>query len=654
MLKKGDKWQEAGSISFDKYFREREIDLTDHISNEGNIKVRLLQKGGGAAHIDSVSLGEKSPIEVKGIDNGLQKVSKQDFDVIDAFNKSIEITFPKNSNNKILKLTARVENTQISKIPFQFPIANLYKEMNPASKFYTYKRGTRKTDSPLFQEYSLTGSGHPSGYTYGWVSNDDKNLYVRIDFTPDDTIDGNKDYAKVYVKTEKGTKEFKVSVPETRWGNASFIYTDKVAYQHKVYNFAIPLKEIGMEDAKGADKINLAFAAYGTAAPPPGGAFNPSSNNYLVVYPRSGDIYGQLVDSAGNPVGGELTISSATDSQRFPSVAYNSSTNQYLVVWEDYRSGTNYDIYGQLVDSAGNLVGGELTISNATDNQQFTSVAYNSSTNQYLVVWEDYRGGFGDIYGQLVDSAGNPVGGELTISTASNDQNVPSVAYNSSTNQYLVVWWDYRSGSNDDIYGQLVNANGSLSGGNFPISTISNDQQFPSVAYNSSTNQYLVVWADYRSGSNYDIYGQLVDSAGNPVGGDFPISTASNAQNEPSVAYNSSTNQYLVVWEDYRSSNFDIYGQYLTSTGALTAGNFVIVDNPSSIYAPNTVANTIIGNYLVAYYDSSVSRYYAWVIVGQGQPAGIPTVSQWGMIIFVVLAGLGAVYYLRRQKTVKS
>jgi hypothetical protein len=32
----------------------------------------------------------------------------------------------------------------------------------------------------------------------------------------------------------------------------------------------------------------------------------------------------------------------------------------------------------------------------------------------------------------------------------------------------------------------------------------------------------------------------------------------------------------------------------------------------------------------------------------------IPTLNQWGMIIFVIFAGLGAVFYLRRQKTAKS
>jgi len=39
---------------------------------------------------------------------------------------------------------------------------------------------------------------------------------------------------------------------------------------------------------------------------------------------------------------------------------------------------------------------------------------------------------------------------------------------------------------------------------------------------------------------------------------------------------------------------------------------------------------------------------------GGNATASIPTMNEWGMIIFVVLAGLGAVYYLRRQKTVKS
>jgi hypothetical protein len=277
-VEKGKHFVEAGSLSFDKYFRSIEMNLSDYVSGGEDVKIRLVQKGGGAAHIDAVLLGGRPPVEVKGIEDvlALKKVSQKDFDVVDAFGKTLELVFPSGGSDRVLSLTARVEGTRISEIPFQFPRGNLFKEMTGDSEFYRYRltagdlpaaQGRRDmSENPFFKEYSVTGSGHPSGFTYGWVGNDKENLYVTIDFTPDDTMDGDKDYAKVYVKTEHGIRDFKVSVPETKWGTPDFTYTDKVAYQHKVYDFAIPLKEIGVTDVKRQRELVLAFATYGTAS----------------------------------------------------------------------------------------------------------------------------------------------------------------------------------------------------------------------------------------------------------------------------------------------------------------------------------------------------------------------------------------------------
>ena len=177
------------------------------MSGTGQAQIRLVQKGGGAAHIDSVLLGGRPPVEVSDGKSVLEKISRNDFDVIDAYNKTIDMKFQIAGEKRILTLTARVENTSISKVPFQFPLDNLYHQMNEHAVFYPYTFSTRAdAKKPFFKEYSLSGSGHPSGYTYGWVSNDEKNLYVRIDFTPDNTMDGQKDYAKVYVKTRERCK----------------------------------------------------------------------------------------------------------------------------------------------------------------------------------------------------------------------------------------------------------------------------------------------------------------------------------------------------------------------------------------------------------------------------------------------------------------
>ena len=295
-VSKDGKWEEAGTLAFDKFYRDREIDLNSFLSETGNdtIRIRLVQKGGGAAHIDSVFLGEKPAVEVLGVDNGVKKLSKSDFDVIDAFDKSIDVIFDNCGksmtlrdlifgnckNNRTLRLTARVEAVEIGKEPFKFPKENIFREVDPTSRFYTYKLGSRSNEmrlddgkldevtywAPFFRQYFPTGSGHPQGFTYGWVWNDNENLYVAMDFTPDNTRDGDKDYAKVYVNTSNGVREFKVSEAETTWGKPGFTYTNKVAYQHKVYKFKIPFTEIEGRDVP--KELSLAFAAYGTATAP--------------------------------------------------------------------------------------------------------------------------------------------------------------------------------------------------------------------------------------------------------------------------------------------------------------------------------------------------------------------------------------------------
>jgi hypothetical protein len=66
------------------------------------------------------------------------------------------------------------------------------------------------------------------------------------------------------VKVGNEYKAFRVSVPETRYGTVGFTYTGNVNYQHKVYEFRIPLTEIGNPSA--GDNIQYIFEAYGTTS----------------------------------------------------------------------------------------------------------------------------------------------------------------------------------------------------------------------------------------------------------------------------------------------------------------------------------------------------------------------------------------------------
>lgn len=615
-LEQGEKWVKIGSLPYDRFLRERVLDLSGLLKGQGKAKIKIIQKGGEAAHIDSVLLGGNPPQKVQGLTDelALRKLSKKDLDVAEAYNKKIELTFPAQGDKK-LKLTARIEGPIKTAFPFQFPTENLRKETKDFSSFYVYELNLKnKHEEPklIFKEFSPTGSGHPSGFTYGWAWNDHENLYVKIDFTPDNTLDGDKDYAKVLVKTPSGIKEFKVSTNETKWGKPYFTYTDKVPYQHKVYEFALPLKEIGMGSAEKKNNILLAFSAYGTAAfsgnIQPSLAYDSQNIRYLLVYLKSDigltpHIYGQLINCDGTAFGEEFLISEGELIKYSPSVAYDSVNQKFLVVWEEYRTGTSYDIYGQLINANGTLNGSNFVISNAEYSQNYPKVAYDNAHQRFLVVWQDSRNEVGyDIYGQLVNANGTLNGSNFVISTAANNQNNPSVAFDNNNQRFLVAWADSRGGIDYDIYGQLVNPDGTLNDNNFVISDAANAQYYPAVAYDSSNQRFLVVFTSYNPATDYDIYGQLINANGTLNGSNFVIADAGSIQDKPVVSYDSANQRFLVTWEDNRSgSTYDIYGQLVNASGTLSGSNFVISEAEYDQLTPALAYNSNFANFVVAY-----------------------------------------------------
>ena len=241
-------WKRAGEIQADQHYRIQTLTLPTE-NMPWPLRVRLTQQGGGAAHLDSVLLDGTPPQSVAG--GSLDKLKARDYDVIDVFGKSVELSFARPGGGALgsghkLTVTARIEPKQISQEPFQFPLANMYRTMGPDSEFFEYRLGTHigrltpdgdiareALPKPFFEAYYPVASGHPQAPVVGWVMNDHDNLYVAIDFLSDNTRDGGKDYTKVYINTPDGLRMFKNSTGDRRWGNPGFGYTGRVAYEHK-------------------------------------------------------------------------------------------------------------------------------------------------------------------------------------------------------------------------------------------------------------------------------------------------------------------------------------------------------------------------------------------------------------------------------------
>ncbi len=342
--------------------------------------------------------------------------------------------------------------------------------------------------------------------------------------------------------------------------------------------------------------IPISTTAISTKCP----AVAHNGTNFLVVWEDSGranspNIHGARVSGTGTVLDtGNISISTSANGQYTPAVAHD-GTN-FLVVWEDHRSGS-YDIYGVRVSETGTVLDTSgVPISAAAYDQSTPAVAHDGTN--FLVVWQDGRNSSSDIYGARVSSIGTVLDiGGIPISTAANGQFTPAVAHDGTN--FLVVWEDSRSGTNTDIYGARVSSTGTvLDTSGIPISTAINYQYTPAVAHNGTN--FLVVWYDYRSGINSDIYGARVSSTGTVLDtSGISISTAANYQSAPAVAHNGM--YFLVVWQDNRSGN-DIYGARVNSAGTvLDTSGISISSATSGQYFPAVAYDG--ANFLVVWED---------------------------------------------------
>ncbi len=399
-----------------------------------------------------------------------------------------------------------------------------------------------------------------------------------------------------------------------------------------------------------------------------GNRLNPAvavgpANVYLVTWegasdPLTTDIHGRLVDTTGffPSLGAPFTITSAANQQERPAVAgYGGG---WLVVWQDYRSGTTYDVYGARVDTTGTLLdpSGIGIATSATSAAFSPAVAYSGASGAaYLVTWTDTRNDITsglDIYGRPMSTGGTP-GTEVAISTALTAQDSSAVSYDGA---YVVVFQDNRDlGTDFNIYGQRVNSSGGVDVPFFPISTAAGDQRKPKVASASGAGTSLVVWQDDRA-ANPHIYGQRLTSTG-LTGGELAIAATANREENPAVTFNGLTSfgvagqvapagddydihfkrvsttgtvdltsvnvsrsdntqararsafngtDFLVVWQDYRAggAGWDVYGARVTQAGSILDFSGIAISTASSHQVSAATAwDSVAGSWLVVWED---------------------------------------------------
>jgi hypothetical protein len=345
-------------------------------------------------------------------------------------------------------------------------------------------------------------------------------------------------------------------------------------------------------------------------------AFDDANNAYLVITGLS-VVEARYVAPNGTPLGTAAKISTTTAGAS--RVACAPAINRCLIVWlQEPRS-----VVGRLVRynaGAVQALTSPFAINGALAPLMTNSapgVVYSSVSNEFLVAWGEYSPG-PNIRGKRVDGSGALVGAVIPIAVSTLWEGFPTLAYNSIENEYNVGYYFETSSGASSVGTQLVKpGTGALIGGRSTLYS-GGFNQYPELAYNSATNQYLAITWGY-SGTSWMLRGRLADSNSQPLGASALALAAKGGGDGVGLGYNPMSNTYLA---DYQSqTNPETWGVEISPAGAPGTQRQLSVSGTTLSVQPRTEANTGANQWLMV--TSNAFKNIMVQVVGHAfTPAG--------------------------------
>lgn len=325
------------------------------------------------------------------------------------------------------------------------------------------------------------------------------------------------------------------------------------------------------------------------------------------------DIYTQRINALGQTLWttNGVAISTAASNQANPAIV-SDGAGSAIITWIDYRSGTNYDIYAQRIKSYGvvHWTANGVPICTAANDQGDPTIISDSSDGA-IITWEDNRNGTdNDIYAQRINVSGvvRWTADGVPISTAARSQGWPTLISDGSGGA-IITWFEQSTVEDGDIYAQRINNSGMVQWetNGVAISTATNNQQIRAIV-NDGASGAIIMWADYRSGTHWDVYTQRVNASGvvQWTTDGVAIATGDFHKGIPNIASDDSGGA-IIAWDDLRdSTDKNIYAQRIDAFGVVqwTIGGIAVTT------APNTQTFGGIFNTIVA--DGSHGAIITW------------------------------------------
>jgi len=282
-------------------------------------------------------------------------------------------------------------------------------------------------------------------------------------------------------------------------------------------------------------------------------------------------------------VGDLIEVTPGPEAIRFgPTVAFSETTQRYVVVFGENKPQPNTnDLFSQVLDTVGGLVGGVNPVIEQEGSQSSHVMTWNSVNNEFLVAWESQAPAGFSSDGRRIGTDGAPLAEPFDLGAAGNEL---ALAFGAST--YLFT---QRSGGID---GQRLSVAAALLG---DVLDIGNGGPNGNVAFDNLNNRFLSVFRS-QVGDEFDVRARIVNPDGSFATDPFVV--ANGFTNHVRAAFDNVNRRYLIVFNGEDSS---LRGTLIDENGGPLGPSFLIADEEINFFE---VAHNPAGNAFVIVADA--------------------------------------------------
>jgi Ca2+-binding RTX toxin-like protein len=236
------------------------------------------------------------------------------------------------------------------------------------------------------------------------------------------------------------------------------------------------------------------------------------------------DIRGRIINTDGSASAPDFIVNSFTDGSQLGPVATVLADGHILVTWDNAydpvpnRFSYPLDVEGRVLNTGGTPASPEFTVNTTVYGNQSGPDPVALPDGRAFVTWTSYNpdGGLTDTYARFLNADGTANSPDFVLQPNQGGVGVTALA----DGRMLLTW------ASGDVHARFLNPDGSADGPEFMVnSTTEGDALLASVT-TLPDGRTFVVWATYDIAKGYDLYGRLLNADGTMSDPDFIVNSA--------------------------------------------------------------------------------------------------------------------------------